>query len=357
MSSRLRLFFLGLLILSQQGPLRAEILVGGFGDGVTPVPLRGFSDSANGNVAPVRVLGGPTTGLKTPAGGVYEPVENVIYVADFYGTTIRVFYANANGDAAPVRVVGPTYTGQARAVAVDVTHNELLAFTSGCCLAAFDRGANGDVFFKRFVQWGGLSGSVTQQNSPSALVYMAPTDEVAETDTDSASPYTPKLLVFNRTDSGNTAPKRMLKGANTQFGDYAGGLAYDAAARKLYVGAYTTNADLSHSARVLVFDDAANGDVAPSRSIAGAATGLELTATSSIGGLAIDPEHQHLIVSVSDYNSTAANKLLVFALGASGNTAPLQTIAGASTGLPKSIGAPIWVSSDRVFANGFEGAP
>ena len=357
MSSRVRLFFLGLLILSQQGPLRAEILVGGFGDGVTPVPLRGFSDSANGNVAPLRVLGGPTAGLKTPSGGVYEPVENVIYVADFYGTTIRVFYANANGDATPIRVVGPTYTGQARGVAVDVTHNELLAFTSGCCLAAFDRGANGDVFFKRYVQWGGLPGSVTEQNSPGALVYMAPTDEVAETDADSASPYTPKLLVFNRTDSGNTAPKRMLKGANTQFGDYAGGLAYDAAARKLYVGAYTTNVDLSHSARVLVFDDSANGNVAPSRTVAGAATGLELPATSYIGGLAIDPEHQHLIVSVTDYNSAAANKLLVFALGASGNTAPLQTIAGASTGLPKSIGAPIWVSSDRVFANGFEGAP
>jgi hypothetical protein len=357
MSNRSCLFCLGLLLLAPQARLHAEILIGGFGDGVTPEPLRGFSDNANGNVAPKRVLGGPTTGLKTPAGGVYEPVENVIYVADFYGTAIRVFYANANGDAAPTRVVGPTYTGQARSVAVDVAHNELLAFTSGCCYAAFDRGANGDVFFKRYVQWGGLSGSVTQQNSPGALVYMAPTDEVAETDTDSASPYTPKLLVFNRTDSGNTAPKRMLKGTNTQFGNYAGGLAYDAGARKLYVGAYTTNPDLSRSARVLVFDDSANGNVAPSRSIAGAATGLELSATSSIGGLAIDPEHQHLIVSISDYNAAAGNKLLVFALGASGNTAPLQTIAGGSTGLPKSIGAPIWVSSERIFANGFEGTP
>ena len=356
MSNRSCLFCLGLLLLAPQARLHAEILVGGFGDGVTPEPLRGFSDNANGNVAPLRVLGGPTTGLKTPVGGVYEPVENVIYVADFYGTAIRVFYANANGDAAPIRVVGPTYVSQVRSIAVDVAHEELL-ITSTCCYKVFDRGANGDVFFKRYVQWGGLSGSVTQQNSPSALVYMAPTDEVAETDTDSASPYTPKLLVFNRTDSGNTAPKRMLKGTNTQFGNYASGLAYDAAAHKLYIGAYTTNPDLSRSARVLVFDDSANGDVAPLSSIAGAATGLELSATSSIGGLAIDPEHQHLIVSVSDYNAAAGNKLLVFALGASGNTAPLQTITGALTGLPKSIGAPIWVSSERIFANGFEGAP
>ena len=357
MSNRICLLSLGLAMLAQQGSVRAEILVGGYGDGVTPVPLRGFSDNANGNVAPIRVLGGPTTGLKTPAGGIYEPVENVIYVADFYGTAIRVFYANANGDAAPLRVVGPSYTGQARSAAVDVTHNELLAFTSGCCYAAFDRGANGDVFFKRYVQWGGLSGSVTQQNSPGSLVYMAPTDEVTETDTDSASPYAPKVLVFNRTDSGNTAPKRVIQGTNTQFGTYASGLAYDAAARKLYVGAYTTNVNLSRSARVLVFDDSANGDIAPVRSIAGAATSLELSATSSIGGLAIDPEHQHLIVSVSDYSVAANNKLLVFALGASGNAAPLQTIAGASTGLPMSPGAPIWVSSERIFANGFEAAP
>jgi hypothetical protein len=349
----MRLFSLGLLLLAQSGYVHAEILVGGYGDGVTPVPLRGFADNANGNVAPIRVLGGPTTGLKTPAGGIYEPVENVIYVADFYGTAIRVFYANANGDRAPIRTVGPTYTGQARSVAVDVESNELLAFTGGCCYAAYDRGANGDVFFKRYVYFGGL----TQQNYPSALVYMAPTDEVAETDTDSATPYTPKLLVFNRTDSGNTAPKRVLKGASTQFGNYASGLAHDAGARKLYVGAYTTNVDLTRSARILVFDDTADGDVAPVRSIAGSATGLELGSSGFISGLAIDPEHQHLIVSVSDYNAAAGNKLLVFALGASGNTVPLQTIAGALTGLPLGLGAPIWVSSERIFANGFEGAP
>ncbi|HST26869.1 MAG TPA: hypothetical protein VLK26_00705 [Rudaea sp.] len=357
MLNRLRFSCLLLLALAPLAPLYADILVGSFTGNVSiHEVLRSFADNANGNVAPLHQLSGPANMFIEPVAGFYEPVENVIYVADFRGQAIRVFANGAKDDAAPIRVLDSAYVGQAKSVAVDTAHNELFTFASGCCLAAFDRTASGSAFYKRSVQWGGLSGSVTQQNSPSALVYMAPTDEVAEIDADSATPYAPKLLVFNRTDSGNTAPKRILKGTNTQFGNSAGGLAYDAAARRLYVGAYTTNVDLSHSARVLVFDDLADGNVAPLRSIAGAATGLELSATSNIGGLAIDPEHQHLIVSVSDYNAAAGNKLLVFALGASGNTAPLQTIAGALTGLPKSIGAPIWVP-DRIFGNGFEGAP
>lgn len=355
MSNRLHLSFLGLLLLTQPDVVHADILIGGYGNVSTAQPLSRFADTANGNVAPMGALGGATTALQTPIAGIYEPQEDVVYVADFYGQTIRVFPVGASGDVAPKRVVGSTYVSQVRSIAVDVPHNELL-ITSTCCYKVFDRTANGDVFYKRYVQWGGLTSSVTQQNAPAALVYMPATDEVAELDTDSASPYTPKMLVFNRTDSGNTAPKRVLKGANTQLGTYAGALAYDAPSRKLFIGAYTTNPDLSRSGRILVFDDLANGDVAPSRTIAGAATGLELPAASSIGGLAIDPKRQRLLISLSDYNVTVNNKILVFDLAASGNTAPLQTIAGAQTGFPLSLGTPIWVP-DRIFANGFEGAP
>ncbi|MCE7949511.1 MAG: hypothetical protein DYH18_00210 [Xanthomonadales bacterium PRO7] len=333
----------------------ADILIGSFsGDINVRRPILSFADAANGDTAPLRVMGGATSGLIEPVAGVYEGDENVIYVADFRGQSISVFSASStNGDPAPLRAIGPTYVSQARSVAVDTAHDELF-IVSSCCFKVFDRNASGDVSFKRFVQWGGLSGSVTQQNFPTSIVYMPATDEVAETDTDSASPYTPKVLVFNRTDSGNAAPKRVIKGASTLLGNYAGALAYDAPSRKLFVGAYTTNPDNSHSARIVVFDDMANGNVVPLRTIAGSLTGLELAATSSIGGVAIDPERQRLIVSISDYATAANGKLLVFSLSANGNVAPLQTIAGPQASFQTSLGTPIWMLSDRIFRNGFQ---
>lgn len=335
---------------------RADILIGSYsGDVNERRPVLSFSDDANGASAiPLRVMGGPNSGLIEPVSGVFEPEENVLYVGDFRGQSVRVFSTSiTNGDPAPLRAIGPSYANQVHGLAVDAAHDELF-IVSSCCFKTFDRNANGDVFYKRSVQWGGLSGSVTQQNYPSSIVYMPATDEIAEADTDSASPYTPKVLVFNRTDSGNVAPKRIIKGANTGLGTYAGALAYDPSSRKLFVGAFTTNPDNSRSARIVVFDDLANGDVVPLRTIYGSIAGLELPASSSIGGLAIDPERQRLIVSISDFATAANNKILVFALAANGYAAPLQTIAGPQSSLPTNLGAPIWMPGDRIYRNGFE---
>ncbi|MBS0557093.1 MAG: hypothetical protein JSR27_06735 [Proteobacteria bacterium] len=335
---------------------RADILIGSFsGDINVRRQILSFADDANGATAiPLRVMGGANSGLIEPVAGVFEPGENVLYVGDFRGQSVRAFpVSSTNGDPTPLRAIGPSYASQVRGLAVDAAHDELLVVSS-CCFKAFDRNANGDVFYKRSVQWGGLSGSVTQQNYPSSIVYMPATDEIAEADTDSASPYTPKVLVFNRIDSGNVAPKRIIKGANTGLGTYAGALAYDPSSRKLFVGAYTTNPDNSHSARIMVFDDMANGDVVPLRTIYGSIAGLELPGTSMIGGLAIDPERQRLIVSISDYAAAANNKILVFALTANGYAVPLQVIAGPQSSLPTNLGAPIWMPGDRIFRNGFE---
>ncbi len=332
--------------------VRADVLIGSYGSGSSTESLRGFADAYNGNAAPMRNLAGTATTLHAPVGGAYEPVEDVVYVADFWGQAIRVFAVGANGNAAPKRVLDSPYVGQARAVAIDVTHDELLTFTSGCCLAAFNRTDSGSAFLKRSVQWGGLAGSVTELNYPQGLVYLAPTDEVALIDSDAASPYTPKVLVFDRAASGNTAPRRILRGASTLLGSYVSAIAYDVAARELYVAAYQQNADQSRSGRILVFDDTANGNAPPKRKISGFFTGLELTASGRISGLAIDPQRHMLVVAIDDYNTPANDSLLMYPLGAAGNTSPSQVIAGTQTGFAN-LGAPIWVP-DRILRSGFD---
>jgi len=333
----------------------ADIAVGSYGDSVIGQPVLAFADGANGNPLPIRNLGGPLSTLRAPAGGVFEANEGTLFVADFWGQAIRVYPAYANGDVAPLRVLDTPYLGQARALAVDVVHDELIVVGSGCCLMAFPRTASGSsVVPTRIVQWGGGAGSVTQLNYPYALTLLAVTDEVALIDYDPDAPYAPKLLVFNRTDSGNTAPKRVLKGSQTQFGNGLGGIVHDPVSRELFVLAYADNPDTTRSARVLVFDDQANGDSAPVRMIAGPLTGLEIGSNQSPAGLAIDPVQRRLIVSIGDYANAGGNRLLVFDLGADGNAAPLQSIGGPQTGLANQISAPIWLPTDPIMGNGFD---
>lgn len=348
-----RPLFVSLLLLALATSAQADILVGNYGNSVTHESLRAFADGANGDVAPLRSLGGPLSTIVSPIGGAFEPGEGVVYIADFWGQAIRVFPAYADGDVAPLRVLDSPILGQVRTLSLDPLHGEIVATASGCCVAGFALNASGSAPWLRMLSWGGGSGSVTQLNSPASLAYLAASDEVAVADSDAGPPYAPKVLVFNRTDAGNTAPKRVLQGAQTGLGDWAGGIAWDGGAHVLYVAANTSNPDSTISARILAFDDQANGDVVPLRTIAGAATQLELPPGAHLQGLAIDPNRQRLIASVSADTNAADNRLLVFSLVDNGNIAPLQTIGGTNTGM-LNVGAPIWVPTDAIMHDGFD---
>jgi DNA-binding beta-propeller fold protein YncE len=333
-------------------PAAADILVGNYGSGTSHELLRAFADDANGDVAPLRSLGGATSSLTSPVGGTFEPIEGVIYVADFWGQAVRVYPAWAEGDVAPLRVLDSPRVGQPRSVVVDGVHDELITTNSGCCVAEYARASSGDVPPLRWLQWGGLPGSVTQMNYPSSLAYLPATDEVAAADSDIASPFLPKVLIFGRADEGNSAPRRVIQGDQTGLGAWVGGLAWDAASQVLFAATYVQNADSSHSGRIVVFDASADGNVAPLRTIEGALTGLDASGTGYPVGLAIDPLHHHLIVGIQDQQALG-NKLLVFDLDAVGNVAPLQVIGGVQTGM-ESIGTPIWVPADKIMHDGFD---
>ncbi|HEY6942725.1 hypothetical protein [Dokdonella sp.] len=334
---------------------RADILIGSYGDGgLTPQPLRAFADDADGDALPLRVLGGPQSTIVSATGGSFEANEGVVYVADFWGQAIRVFPAYADGDVAPLRVLDAPILGQARTVLTDAAHGELLTTASGCCLVGFALDASGSAPWLHLLDWGGSSTSVTQLNYPGSLAYLAASDEVALTDSDFAPSFAPKVLVFNRADAGNTAPKRVIKGELAGLGGWLGGIAWDAQAHVLFVGANTRLPDGSVSARILAFHDDDDGDVAPLRVIAGTATGLELPSGSHLLGLAIDPLRRRLVASISADSVTTDNKLLVFGLDDDGDVAPLQVIAGPGTGM-QSIGAPVWIPPDAIFDDAFDG--
>ncbi len=119
----------------------------------------------------------------------------------------------------------------------------------------------------------------------------------------------PSVIVFPRGANGSVSPTRFIFGSETLLRDPLG-LDLDLAANEIYVS------DLAGAIRV--FARTADGNVPPIRSIHGPTTGL-----SGPTGVRVDRLHGELAVLTSAGVS-------FYPLGASGDQAPLRTIADAA---------------------------
>ena len=103
-----------------------------------------FRGGADGEEAPLRVIQGPHTQIKGTAGGgndkvSVDPANNEIYIP-IDTAKVLVFDRTANGDVAPKRVL----RGITGAIAVDPIHNVLVVNTANA-MNIFDRTVSGDV--------------------------------------------------------------------------------------------------------------------------------------------------------------------------------------------------------------------
>lgn len=142
------------LLMALAGSVHAEMVIGGYGASETGHPLRVFGPDAQGAAPAEREISGPSTGLDEPAWGVFEPLEQVIYISDFNGRAIRVYPAFASGDVAPIRVLNPAIMGQTRANAPIPEHGELGVITSNCCISTWPLVSEGDAIRLRAISWG-----------------------------------------------------------------------------------------------------------------------------------------------------------------------------------------------------------
>lgn len=334
---------------------RADILVGGIAPGAgvgVRHPVLRFDDAADGAAAPAATLGGGASGLLTPMDGAHEAGEGVIYVADYFGQSIRVFPAGATGDAAPLRVLDPPLLGQPRTVLPLPAHGELMVIASNCCIYTWPLQASGNAAPRlRAISWGGVSGGQTALNNPASMVYLPATDEVAVIDYDATSPFAAKVVFHARTGNGNVAPTRILQGADTAG---AAGLAHDPDSGLLFLLASRDIGGGDRVGEIRVFDAAASGADPALYAIAGPATGLGFASPRYLSGITFDARRQRLLVAVAGNGAPMANRLLVFDAAASGDAVPLQELAGSALG-DGSIGRPFLVPADGLFADGFEG--
>jgi hypothetical protein len=231
----------------------------------------------NGNLVPSRIIAGAATNLTTPTDVALDKVRNLLYVADDVDIHVFASASTVNGNQAPARDLTAPFA--VSAIFIDATNDRLfLADQLGNSVAIYDHAST-----------------------------------------------------LTNTVAGNIVANRAIQGANTRL-SRPGGLQLDGAGRLI-----VSNAS---PARITIYANAAtaDGDIAPVAEISGANTGLSVPQQ-----IVLDPTGSGTL-----YNADpGAARIAVFAnlSTATGNIAPTRTISGASTGMTAS--GPVGVALDN----------
>lgn len=211
-----------------------------------------YRGAANGEEPPIRVIQGPHSGLDAPEHLDVDPVHNEIFVPTRYGAVL-VFPRDGKGrdsknDVAPIRILrGPnTMLSGDAPIAVDPVHNLLLVGASA------GRGQT-------------------------------------------------RLLIFNRTDSGDAAPKAVIGGPKSHIYGFGGPFTVNPSKGEIIVSVRGPGpfAELSsEEAFVGVWKITDNGDVPPQWTIGGPHGILRMPR-----GIALDPKNKNMLVSDKRLNA------------------------------------------------------
>jgi hypothetical protein len=209
-----------------------------------------YRGAATGEARPIRIIQGPHSQLDAPEHLDVDPVHNEIFVPTRDGA-ILVFPRDGQGDVAPIRVLkGPdTMLGSDEPLAVDPVHNLLIS--------------------------GGTTGK----------------GEARQT----------RLLIFNRTDSGNVKPKAVIGGPQSHLYAFGGPFTVYPPRGEIIVSVRGTgpNADMSSDeAYVGVWSIDDNGDVPPKWTIGGPKGVLRMPR-----GIALDVKNKNMLVSDKRLNA------------------------------------------------------
>ena len=231
----------------------------------------------------------------------------------------RATSANANGtrtgdaDRSPLRVIRdayPTYS----AIGVDTKDENLFG------IKVFNRTDNtspGAAFTEPKRVLGGL---LTKLEFNCALYIDPKSGDIYSVNNDTVD----TLTVFPRDAKGNVKPMRALHTPHRAYG-----IAVDEEAQELYL-------TIEHPPEIVVYRKMANGEDKPIRTLKGDNTHL-----ADAHGIAIDPKNGWMFVSNHGSASTPTKKggwfdppaITVYPFKASGDTAPIRTIAGPQTQL------------------------
>jgi hypothetical protein len=267
-----------------------------------------FARLANGNAGPQRVITGQRSKLgRTIHGLAYDAVHDEIIVPNALADAILVFRGSADRDEAPIRVIqGPcTRLVTPHSVSIDAEHGEILvASLTGKRINVYRWDANGNAAPLRVI-----TGPQTQLGHLVGIAVDPVQNLMAVANSED-------ILIFNRTDSGDVAPRARIAGPKTGITDepwqmqFYKGKIYLAASNHLHVNLYS-GVTLKESSKAVpddpwlnptlgfvgIWNITDNGDVAPRGMIRGPFSGLLHPV-----GLALNPEDGEIYVSDSVRN-------------------------------------------------------
>jgi hypothetical protein len=178
---------------------------------VTQPRIATFARLANGNYAPKRVIEGQATHLgRTIHGLAYDAVHDEIVVPNPQAAAVLVFRGGASGAEPPVRTIqGPkTKLVYPHTVNVDLKNHEIVVGDpGGRGVLVFPWDANGDVAPLRVIQ-----GPRTTIGYMVGVAVDPVTDSIY---VGSGSYQRVGILVFNRLDNGDVAPRTAIEGPDT----------------------------------------------------------------------------------------------------------------------------------------------
>jgi hypothetical protein len=270
--------------------------------------ISAFARLANGNAKPTRVIAGQTARVSRTMHGIfYDPTHDEIVVPVALGGAVLTLPGGADGGAPPLRVLQGPATGlvQPDTLYVDVAHDEMIVDSGDDSVIVFPRTAAGNTAPIRK-----LGGPKTQirniygmsVDSVHNVIVVANRVDLGGRESSDG------ILIFNRTDSGDVAPRAVIAGPRTGIikirqvvVDEERGQIFATIKNNFENYEFTDerpspwNPDKTGFIGVWSIDD--NGDVPPRGVIKGPATGLIWPA-----GVAINPKNREVytIDSVSN---------------------------------------------------------
>ena len=271
-----------------------------------PPSITVYPANADQDVAPLRVIQGPKTGLDWPTNIAVDAKRGELYVANSGGHSMLVFDVNAQGDQAPIRVLKGARTELQFPTGVffDAANDEVwVANFGGHTATVFARDAKGDAAPKRVIRTAPRDEPTPGISNPYSIAYDPGREEVIVP----SCVANPQIGMFSRTADKTAAPTRRIAGQNSKLNRTVHGVNYDEVHDEIFVSSQIGQA-------VLAFSGAQNGNVAPIRIIQGPRTQISVPEM-----VEVDPVHNELFVP-------AGNKVLVFNRTDSGNVAPKRIL-------------------------------